>query len=146
MSAPGGSAPRPAGSPETGAGGVSLLLRGPERDAVPGGTAGASPSVVEDGAGVASWIPIALFASDAVMIVVATLWAAAGSGTWRWGGIALLLGVGCVQAVVAWRLRGGGARPVNAPLAWLTAAPSGTVAAPARVRVHFVDELPRNRR
>jgi hypothetical protein len=146
VSAPGGSNPRPAGSPESGAGGVSLLLRGPERELVLAGTAEASPSVDAEGTGVGSWIPITLFASDAVMIVVATLWAAAGSGSWRWGGIALLLGVGCVQAVVAWRLHGGEARPFNAPLTWLKAAPSGTIAAPARVRVHFVDELPRNRR
>jgi hypothetical protein len=136
-------------------GGVTLLLRGLDRAApepvspVPEpASEGASDARSASGSGterVAAWIPVALFASDAVMIGVATLWAVAGYGSWRWLGIALLLVVGCVQAVAAWRLRGGSAASPPSPT-WLKPASPESVSNPARVRVHFVDELPRNRR
>ena len=136
-------------------GGVTLLLRGLDRGGpeavspVPEPAAESAPDVRSaSGLGperVAEWIPLALFASDAVMIGVASLWAVAGYGSWRWLGIGLLLVVGCVQAVAAWRLHGGSAVSPPSPT-WLKPASPETVSNPARVRVHFVDELPRNRR
>ncbi len=130
-------APGVAGASKTG--GMSLLLRG--REAVSGGASTASGRLTS----IPRWVVPALYASDAVMLLVAVLWMALGAGSWRWLGIALLLAVGCVQALAATVLSNAPPeRPVITPPEEQT-----SEAAPERkahIRVHFVDELPRNRR
>jgi hypothetical protein len=129
----------PGGAGASRAGGVSLLLRG--RDAVSGGgsiTSGRLTSIPQ-------WVVPALYASDAVMLLVAVLWMALGAGSWRWLGIALLLAVGCVQALAATVLSNAPPeRPVVTPPEEQT--PEAGPERKAHIRVHFVDELPRNRR
>lgn len=90
------------------------------------------------------WILPALYASDAVMLCVGVFWTLAGSGNWRWLGIGSLLAVGCVQTLVAWHLQQG--RDSAPPSAERWPAPGEPAGGVPRLRVHFVDELPRNRR
>lgn len=94
--------------------------------------------------GIPAWISPALFASDGVMLAVAALWTFAGNGDWRWLGIGCLLAVGSVQALVAWSLRPRQETAPSSTQRWPEPGePAGSV---PRMRVHFVDELPRKRR
>lgn len=121
--------------------GISLLLRG--RDSAANGASNDAGRTTV----IPPWIVPSLYASDAVMVLVTILWTAFGSGSWRWVGIALLLSVGCVQAWVAAILsaapdRSGLFSEPETPGDDQTPAPERK----AHIRVHFVDELPRNRK
>jgi hypothetical protein len=162
------SATEPTGASKSGpvgpgpfAGGVTLLLKGNDRNVgvpspafpsdpvggpvadlagIPNPSGRSSPPVPAAHTVHTGWIPQALVFSDLVMVAVAVLWAVAGEGDWRWIGIGALMVVGCVQALVAWTL----VRPADTGNA-LNRGASEPAAAP-RIRVHFVDETPRHRR
>lgn len=137
--------------------GVSLLLQSTQAQTLPPLDArvpeissvesveSASLRLLPTGAPVNLLIPRFLWACDGLMILAASIWAVIGIDLWRWAGIGLLLAVGATQSVVAWLLLDPSVSGV--PFDALTNSSSASPeTSPPRVRVHFVDEIPRNRR
>ena len=137
--------------------GVSLLLQSTQAQTLPpldarapqissvGSVESADLRLLPAGSPVSLLIPRLLWACDGLMILAASIWTVVGVDLWRWAGIGLLLAVGATQSVVGWLLLDPGVSgvPFDA-LANPSSSPSE--ARPPRVRVHFVDEIPRNRR
>lgn len=120
------------------AAGVNLLLQGRE----------AEEYELESPAPVNSWIVPVLFGADALLVIAGALLLASAHPMARWVAGGILILVGGSLAVAAVVLQGRRLPPPRPQV--LRPAPtsaSGTPAVPGpRVRVHFVDELPRQRK
>lgn len=120
------------------AAGVNLLLQG--RDA--------EETEMESPAPATLWLVPLLFGADAFLVIAGALLLASSHPIARWvaGGILILVGGSlAIAAVMLQGRRAGPARPQM--LRPTTTSAAGTPAVPGpRVRVHFVDELPRQRK